>query len=149
MASDINTVAISGNLTRDPEVRGTVLNFDIASNERRKNQQTGEWEDVPNFVSCVVFGNRVQPLSGILRKGMKVMVQGHLRQSSWEKDGQRRSKVEVVADEVVLPPMGGQRQYQQPQQAPQQQYQAPQARQQFYPNQAPMQDVYDSSDIPF
>lgn len=107
MASSINIVAISGNLTRDPKLRMTpggtqVLNFGVAVNDMAKNQQTGEWEDRPNFIDCVLFGNRADALSRILRKGIKVSVSGSLRWSQWERDGQKRSKVEVVADEVVL-----------------------------------------------
>ena len=74
----------------------------MAVNDRRRNQQTGEWEDVPNFVDCVAFGARAEALSKILKKGMKVAVDGKLRYSSWEKDGQRRSKLEVVAEEIEL-----------------------------------------------
>lgn len=102
----INIVSITGNLTRDPELRATgsgssVLSFGVAVNDRRKNQSTGEWEDVPNFVDCVAFGNRADSLSRLMTKGMKVAVSGKLRQSSWEtKDGQRRSKLEVIADSV-------------------------------------------------
>ena len=107
MASSINIAAISGNLTRDPELRMTpggtqVLNFGVAVDDRAKNQQTGEWEDRPNFIDCVLFGNRADALSRILRKGIKVAVSGSLRWSQWERDGQKRSKVEVVADKVVL-----------------------------------------------
>ena len=104
----INIAAISGNLTRDPELRTTgagssVLKFSVAVNERRRNQQTDEWEDCPNFIDCVVFGNRAEPLSRILTKGMKVAVHGKLRWSSWETDdGQRRSKVELAANEVDI-----------------------------------------------
>ena len=107
MASSINIVAISGNLTRDPELRMTpggtqVLNFGVAVDDRTKNQQTGEWEDRPNFIDCVLFGNRADALSRILRNGIKVAVSGSLRWSQWGRDGQKRSKVEVVADKVVL-----------------------------------------------
>lgn len=104
----INRVCISGNLTRDPELRQTaggsqVLGVGVAVNDRRKNQQTGQWEDVPNFVDCVVFGNRAEALSSILHKGDKVAIDGRLRYGSWEaKDGTRRSKLEVVAEEVEL-----------------------------------------------
>lgn len=101
----INRVNISGNLTRDPELRSTaggtqVLTFGVAVNDRRRNPQTGEWEDVPNFVDCVVFGNRAEPLSRFLSKGTKVAIEGKLRWSSWERDGQKRSKLEVIVDEV-------------------------------------------------
>ena len=102
----INRVNISGNLTRDPELRQTqggtsVLRLGVAVNDRARNQQTGEWEDRPNFVDCVVFGNRADALSRLLSKGSKVAVEGRLRYSSWEtQDGQRRSKLEVAVDEV-------------------------------------------------
>ena len=101
----INRVNISGNLTRDPEMRATqggtqVLTFGVAVNDRRRNPQTGEWEDYPNFIDCVVFGNRAEPLSRFLSKGMKVAVEGKLRWSQWERDGQKRSKIEVIVDEV-------------------------------------------------
>lgn len=101
----INRVNISGNLTRDPELRQTqsgmaVLSIGVAVNDRRKNQQTGEWEDIPNFVDCIVFGQRAQSLSQYLSKGSKVAIDGKLRWSQWEKDGQKRSKIEVVVDEI-------------------------------------------------
>lgn len=140
----INRVNISGNLTRDPELRATqggmqVLGFGVAVNDRRKNPSTGQWEDYPNFVDCTMFGNRAESMSRILRKGMKVAIEGKLRYSSWEKDGQRRSKLEVIVDEIELmsqnqqqAPQGYQQQYA-PQPAPQaapQQWNAQQAYQQ-------------------
>ena len=101
----INRVLISGNLTRDPELRATaggtqVLSFGVAVNDRRKNPQTGEWEDYPNFVDCTMFGNRAEAVARYLSKGSKVAVEGKLRYSSWERDGQRRSKLEVIVDEL-------------------------------------------------
>lgn len=101
----INRVVISGNLTRDPELRSTasgmsVLNFGIAVNDRRKNGQTGEWEDYANFVNCVIFGARAESLSRFLVKGSKVMLEGKLRWSQWETDGQKRSKLEVIVDDL-------------------------------------------------
>lgn len=101
----INHVAITGNLTRDPELRNTaggtaVLSFGIAVNDRRKNQQTGEWEDYPNFIDCTMFGARAQSVSRFLSKGSKVAIEGKLRWSQWERDGQKRSKIEVIVDEI-------------------------------------------------
>lgn len=133
----INQVSVTGNLTRAPELRATqggtpVLSFGIAVNDRRKNQQTGQWEDVPNFFECVTFGNRATALSDILAKGMKVAIAGKLHYSSWEKDGQKHSKVDIIANDVEL------MQNRKPQQEQPQQYQ---------PTTAP-QDVYDD-DIPF
>lgn len=101
----INRVVISGNITRDPELRSTqggmeILALGVAVNDRRKNQQTGEWEDVPNFVDCVMFGNRAKSVSRFLSKGSKVTIEGKLRWSQWERDGQKRSKIEVIVDEI-------------------------------------------------
>ena len=101
----INHVSITGNLTRDPELRSTaggtaVLSFGIAVNDSRKNQQTGEWEDCPNFIDCTMFGARAQSVSRFLSKGSKVAIEGKLRWSQWERDGQKRSKIEVIVDEI-------------------------------------------------
>lgn len=141
----INRVNISGNLTRDPELRQTqggmaILSMGVAVNDRRRNQATGEWEEYPNFVDCVVFGNRCEFLHRNLRKGKKVHIEGKLRYSSWEKDGQKRSKLEVVVDDIdfELPPkqqtQQGYAPQQPPQVYPQQGYQqpAPQAYQPQY-----------------
>lgn len=103
----INRVIISGNLTRDAEERRTqsgmaIASFGVAVNERRKNNQTGEWEDYPNFVDCSMFGNRADKLAPYLVKGTKVAIEGKLRYSQWERDGQMRSKLEVIVDEIEL-----------------------------------------------
>lgn len=144
----INKAIISGNLTRDPELRSTaggtgILSFGVAVNDRRKNQQTGEWEDYPNYIDCAMFGARAEAVSRYLSKGSKVAIEGKLRWSQWERDGQKRSKVEVVVDEVeflgkpTAASSGGQGGYAQRPQA------APQAEPQYA--QPP---VYDE-DIPF
>jgi len=101
----INKVMVSGNLTREPELRQagatTVLQFGIAVNDRRKNSQTDQWEDVPNFFDILVWGARGESLARFLHKGMKVAVAGRLRWSQWQaQDGSNRSKVEIVADDV-------------------------------------------------
>ena len=101
----INKVFLSGNLTRDPELRATaagtqVLEFGLAVNERVRNQQTDVWEERANFFSCIVFGRRAEALSRYLAKGAKVSIEGSLRYSSWERDGVKRSKVEVIVDEL-------------------------------------------------
>ena len=103
----INICTISGNLTRDPELRATasgteVLGFSVAVNDRRRNPQTGVWEDIPNYIDCTMFGSRAAALANILHKGSGVTVQGKLRWSQWERDGQKRSKIEVVVDEIAL-----------------------------------------------
>lgn len=101
----INRVVITGNLTRDPELRATasgmpVLGLGVAVNDRRKNQQTGEWEDYPNFIDCTMFGARAQSVARYLSKGSKVAIEGKLRWSQWERDGQKRSKIEVIVDDI-------------------------------------------------
>lgn len=101
----INRVIISGRLTRDPEIRSTaggmpVLGFGVAINDRRKNQQSGEWEDYPNFIDCTMFGARAERISQYLSKGTKVAIEGKLRWSQWERDGQKRSKIDVIVDEI-------------------------------------------------
>ena len=116
MSGSINKCFLSGNITREPELRRTasgiaVLGFGLAVNERRKNNQTGEYDDVPNYFDCALFGKRAEGLSGIVTKGTKVSIEGHLRWSQWERDGQKRSKVDVVVDEIELM---SQRQHQQP-----------------------------------
>ena len=101
----INRVVISGNLTRDAELRRTqsgmaILNLGVAVNDRRRNNQTGEWEDYANFIDCILFGARADAIANYLTKGTKVAVEGKLRWSQWEKNGEKRSKIEVVVDEI-------------------------------------------------
>lgn len=158
----INRVNISGNLTRDPELRVTaagsnILTFGVAVNDRRRNPKTQEWEDYPNYIDCVVFGSRAEPLQKFLSRGTKVAIEGKLRWSQWEKDGHKRSKIEVIVDECeFLTRSEGQRhpQSNQPnnytnqyQNGPNSGYQQPTG---YYPqSQAPNADVYASEDIPF
>lgn len=134
----INRVCISGNLTRSPEYRQTqggtgILSLGVAVNDRRKNQRTGEWEDHANFVDCTIMGRRADSLQQYLHKGQKVAIEGKLRYSSWtDRDGNKRSKLEVLVDEIEFMSArdeGGQQARQQPQ------------RQQ--------QSMYDDDDIPF
>lgn len=101
----INAVAISGFLTREPELRETqsgmpVMSFGVAVNDRRKNSRTGEWEDHANFVDCTMFGDRCNRINQYLSKGQHVTISGKLRYSQWERDGQKRSKLEVVVDDI-------------------------------------------------
>lgn len=99
----INKVMVTGNLTRDPEKRKTaggtpVLAFGIAVNDRVKNGDN--YEDYANFIDCTMFGNRAKGCADILKKGMKVAIEGRLRWSQWEKDGLKRSKIELIVDNV-------------------------------------------------
>ena len=110
----INTVVISGNLTRDPEVRaigqtGTqVTELGVAVNERIKNQQTGEWEDRPNYFDVTVWSGMGEWAARNLRKGVGVVIEGRLRYEAWETpEGQKRSKVKIVANSIVPRDRGG------------------------------------------
>lgn len=148
-------------MTRDPNIRQTptgtnILDFGIAVNDRVKDS-SGNWTDYANFFDIVVFGNRAESLSKILTKGMRVAVNGKLRYSSWERDGQKRSKIEIIANDIdIMQRKGDQRQvgYQQ---ANAQEYVPPknnqqQAYQQQQPQggyQQPQYDNYASDDIPF
>ena len=101
----INMATISGNLTKDSVLRRTaggfpILSGSVAVNDRRKNPQTGEWEDYPNFIDFSIFGKRAESLEQHLTKGTKVCISGRLRWSQWERNGEKRSKVEVIADEI-------------------------------------------------
>lgn len=154
----INSVSISGNLGRDPELRVTptgtsVLSLSVAVNDRVRDQQTGEWRDRANWVDVVVFGSRADAIAPFLAKGSKVAVSGRLRWSQWQdkQTGANRSKLEVVAGEVVFLTPQQQPTNQAPQQAPQGRAYVPQATQAVpRPQAAPSyaQGVYDES-IPF
>ena len=138
----INKATITGNITRDPELRQTqggtsVLTIGVAVNDRRKNQQTGEWEDYPNFIDCTIFGNRATGVAPHLEKGMKVAIEGKLNQSRWQaEDGTNRSKIEIIVDEIeFMSRQQGQTASKPVQQQPQQfaPQAAPQPMQQFAP----------------
>ncbi len=142
----INRVNISGNLTRDVEVRTTtsgtsVASFGLAVNDRVRNPSTGEWEDRPNYVDCVMFGARAEKIGQYVGKGSKVAIEGKLRWSQWtDRDTHKnRSKLEVVVEDIefFLPPRNQEQQPQQQQQQPA--YGTPTP---------PPADVYDE-DIPF
>jgi len=105
--ANINRVIITGNLTRDPELRalpsGTeVCQLGVAVNGRRKNPQTGQWEEEPNFFDVTVFGAQGQSCAQYLSKGRPVAIDGRLRWSSWDdkNGGGKRSKVDIVAQTV-------------------------------------------------
>ena len=106
--ADINNVVLVGRLTRDAELKYTtggqaVCKFSIAVNRRRKNGD--QWEDEANFFDIVLWGRQGEALNQYLLKGKTVGVEGELRQDRWQQDGQNRSKVEIVANNIQL--MGG------------------------------------------
>lgn len=101
----INSVSIAGRLTRDAELKQagytTICEFSIAVNEKRKNRNTDEWEDVPNFFDVTMFGKYAEAVAPRLLKGTKVFVDGKLHYSTWQaQDGSKRSRVSVYADTV-------------------------------------------------
>src|SRR5690348_940814 len=108
--ANLNKVMLIGRLTRNPEVRtvsngGKVAKFGFAVNNRRKNQQTGNWEDEPVFIDVEAFnrgdfGKQADLVEQYLSKGRQVFIEGHLRLDQWEKDGQKRSRLLVVVDNL-------------------------------------------------
>jgi single-strand DNA-binding protein len=109
--SNINRVIITGNLTRDPEMRAagstSVTSLRVACNARRKNGQTGEWEDQPNYFDVTVWGAQGENCAKFLAKGRPVAIDGRLHWREWaDKDsGQKRQAVDIIADTVQF--LGG------------------------------------------
>lgn len=102
---NINRAMVVGNLTRDANLRRTqsglaVMELGVAVNDARRNPNTGEWEDYTNFLDCTMIGERAEKLAPKLAKGTKVCIEGKLRWSQWEKNGQKRSKVEILIDQI-------------------------------------------------
>ena len=101
-----NTVTLVGNVTRDPELRFTpsgqaVATFGLAVNRRWQNRQTQAWEESTSFFDVVSWGRLAENVAESVTKGTRVMVSGRLDQRSWEtQEGEKRSKIEVVADDV-------------------------------------------------
>lgn len=147
MSNSINTITISGNIGRDPEQKSTqggsfVLRFSVAVTDSRRGQD-GQYTDNVSWVSCVMFGKRAESIAQYLHKGSKVCVQGKIRETKWQtRDGQNRSTLEVIVDEISFDSQQQrQPQYQQPQP-----YQQPQMQPQI--QQQPTPSLYDSS-VPF
>ena len=107
MAID-NTVTVTGNATREPELRFTpsgqaVASFGIAVNRRWQNRQTQEWEEAVSFFDVTAWAQLAENAAESVQKGTRVTVTGRLDQRSWEtQDGEKRSKVEIVADDVAV-----------------------------------------------
>src|SRR5262249_39672127 len=107
--ANLNKVMLIGRLTRDPEVRtfsngGKVAKFGFAVNNRKKDQQTGQWVEDPVFIDMEIFnrgeqGKQADLVEQSLRKGHQVFIEGHLRLDQWtDQSGQKRSKLVVVVD---------------------------------------------------
>lgn len=110
--ANLNKVILIGRLTHDPESRafsngGMVTKLSFAVNNRKKNSQTGAWEDDPMFIDVEVFnrgetGKLADFVRDRCKKGSQIMVEGKLYLDKWEKDGQKRSKHKIVADNIQL-----------------------------------------------
>lgn len=112
MARSFNQVTLMGNLTRDPELRSTpggqsVCSFSLALNRSYKDNSTGEWKEATDFVDVTAWAGLGERVAQYCQKGKQVLVSGRLQSSSWEQDGQKRSKVEVVANDVTFLGSGG------------------------------------------
>lgn len=106
MARSLNQVTLMGNLTRDPELRQTpngqnVTSFSLALNRSYKDA-SGAWQEATDYIDCVAWGPLAERVSQYLSKGRRCLVQGRLQSRSWEQDGQKRSKVEVLASDVTF-----------------------------------------------
>lgn len=106
MARSVNQVVLMGNLTRDPELRQTpggqnVCGFSIALNRSYKNAQD-EWQEATDYVDIVAWGPLGERVAQYLSKGRRVLIQGRLQSRSWEQEGNKRSKVEVIANDVTF-----------------------------------------------
>ncbi len=109
MARSFNQVILMGNLTRDPELRTipsgqSVCSFSLALNRSFKGQD-GNWQEATDYIDIVAWGPLGERVSQYLSKGRPCLVNGRLQSRSWEQDGQKRSKVEVVAQDVTF--LGG------------------------------------------
>ena len=109
MARSFNQVVLMGNLTRDPELRQTpngqnVCSFSLALNRSYKGAD-GNWQEATDFIDVVAWGPLGERVAQYLSKGRPCLVNGRLQSRSWETDGQKRSKVEVVAQDVTF--LGG------------------------------------------
>ena len=105
MASNLNIVALTGNLTRDPELRSlpsgmSVCSLRIANNQRRKDGATGEWGEVAHYFDITVWGTQGENVAKFVSKGRPIAVQGRLEYREWEQDGNKRSAVQIIADAV-------------------------------------------------
>lgn len=106
MARSLNQVTLMGNLTRDPELRQTpngqsVTSFSLALNRSYKDS-SGEWQEATDYIDIVCWGPLAERVAQYLSKGRRSLVQGRLQSRSWEQDGQKRSKVEVLANDVTF-----------------------------------------------
>jgi single-strand DNA-binding protein len=106
MARSLNQVTLMGNLTRDPELRQTptgqnVTSFSLALNRSYKDAG-GEWQEATDYIDIVSWGPLAERVAQYLSKGRRCLVQGRLQSRSWEQDGQKRSKVEVLANDVTF-----------------------------------------------
>jgi single-strand DNA-binding protein len=106
MANNLNSITVVGNITRDPEMRFTPsgvskVTFGVAVNRSWRNQQSNEWEEQTSFFNVVCWRELADNVGASLKKGTRVVVTGRLEQRSWETEqGEKRSIVEIVADEV-------------------------------------------------
>lgn len=106
MARSLNQITLMGNLTRDPELRTTpngqsVVSFSLALNRSYKDSN-GDWQEATDYVDIVAWAGLAERVAQYLNKGSRCLVQGRLQSRNWEQEGQKRSKVEVLANDVTF-----------------------------------------------
>jgi len=143
--NDINQVVLTGRLTADPEMRYTpagkaIASFNLANGRKYKNQ-AGEFVEDTSFIGCTAFGQSAEFIGQYIRKGQAIMVQGRLKQDTWEdkQTGKKQSKTKVMVE--IVKSMG-QRSQQPTQQAPKAEYQPA-------PETTPAIDAMGDDDVPF
>ncbi len=103
--NDMNNVVLVGRLTKDSELKyttsGTVMGFfSLAVNRSVKKNE--KWVDEASYIDCVIFGKTAETMSKFLVKGQQACIQGELRQNRWEQDGQAKSKIDIIVNQVQL-----------------------------------------------
>lgn len=104
---NINKVTVGGRLTRDPELKALpsgmqVVSFSVAASYSKKNKDTGQYEQVPEYINCIAFGKSAETIARYFHKGSQIVCFGRLQTRNWEKDGQKQYRTEVI-----LEPVGG------------------------------------------
>lgn len=104
----MNNVTISGNLTREPEVKGfdgseySVITFSIANNDERKKEQTGQYTNVASFLDCEYWTKNPQHWMKQLYKGTPVVLQGRLKQDRWDDNGTTKSRIKIIVQQYPM-----------------------------------------------
>lgn len=154
MAKGINKVILVGNVGQKPEMKAMpsgdqVASFSLATSESWKDKNTGQQQERTEWHNCVAFKGLAGVIGQYVNQGSKLYVEGQLRTQSWEKDGVKRYKTEIVVSDMQMLDSKGGDQQQAPQQQAQYQQQAPQQQQQYQQQQPPVDQYGNQQGNPF